>query len=164
MATICFSHGKESGPVGTKILALTEVAEQSGHQTMSIDYRGMDEPEERINKLLSELNNVKGPLVLVGSSMGAYVSIVASHTIKPEGLFLMAPAVYLEGYDKVELLPQAEKIFVVHGWDDEIVPCNNVIKFAKKFKTDLYLCDDGHTLAASIDLLKDQFRRFLADF
>jgi hypothetical protein len=31
-------------------------------------------------------------LVLVGSSMGGYVSTIASQSLKPAGLFLMAPA------------------------------------------------------------------------
>ena len=34
-------------------------------------------------------------LILVGSSMGGYVSTVASVSLKPAGLFLMAPAFYM---------------------------------------------------------------------
>jgi alpha-beta hydrolase superfamily lysophospholipase len=37
-------------------------------------------------------------IVLMGSSMGAYVATVAAETIKPSGLFLLAPAFYLPGY------------------------------------------------------------------
>jgi len=164
MATICFSHGKESGPVGTKILAMSAVAEQAGHQTLSIDYRGIDEPEARVEKLLSELDTDNRPLILVGSSMGGFVSIVASTTIKPDGLFLMAPAVYLDGYNHIELTPVAEQIFVIQGWHDEIVPCENVIKFSQKHSADLYLCNDGHTLAGSIELIKQQFSKFLSAY
>jgi len=161
MAIVCFSHGKESGPRGTKIIAMTEVAEKLGFKTISIDYRGIDSPEERVNKLLSEIPSDEDQIILVGSSMGSYVSIVASKEVQPEGLFLLAPAVYLKGYDSVELIPHGKKIFVMHGWNDEIVPCANAIKFAEKFKTDLYLCDDDHRLSGSTDLLKKEFRQFL---
>ena len=36
---VVFSHGKESGPMGSKIRALMKVAENQGAQVMSVDYR-----------------------------------------------------------------------------------------------------------------------------
>lgn len=161
MPVVYFSHGKESGPKGTKILAMTKVAKKLGFKTFSIDYRGIESPEERVSKLISEITLTNTPVILVGSSMGSYVSIVASNTIKPDGLFLLAPAVYLKGYDSVELIPNAKKTFVLHGWNDEVVPYQNAIKFAEKFKTDLYLCDDDHRLSGSTELLEKEFKKFL---
>ena len=161
MPVIYFSHGKESGPKGTKILAMTKVAEKLGFDTFSIDYRGIESPEDRVSKLISEITLTETPVILVGSSMGSYVSIVASNTIKPDGLFLLAPAVYLKGYNSVELIPNAKKTFVLHGWNDEVVPYQNVVKFAEKFQTDLYLCNDDHRLTGSTKLLKKEFKKFL---
>lgn len=161
MALICFSHGKESGPDGTKIIEMRKVAEALGHETMSVDYRGLDEPMPRVEKLLAELENKQRPLVLVGSSMGSFVSIVASGKLEPEGLFLLAPAVYLDGYNHIELKPVAKQVRIIHGWSDEIVPCENVIKFAQKFDADLYLTADEHRLANSIPLIKEELHNFL---
>ena len=36
---VVFSHGKESGPLGSKIQALMRVAEQQGARTLSVNYR-----------------------------------------------------------------------------------------------------------------------------
>ncbi|MGH8540495.1 MAG: alpha/beta hydrolase, partial [Stenotrophobium sp.] len=35
---VCFAHGKESGPWGTKITHLAEVARGHGYEVMSPDY------------------------------------------------------------------------------------------------------------------------------
>jgi hypothetical protein len=47
MTTVCFSHGQESGPWGTKIRALADVA----HAVESLDYQGMADPQARARKL-----------------------------------------------------------------------------------------------------------------
>jgi hypothetical protein len=36
---VVFSHGKESGPLGSKIRALMQVAERLGVATLSVNYR-----------------------------------------------------------------------------------------------------------------------------
>ena len=53
MTTVCFSHGQESGPWGTKIQALGEVARAVGHAVESLDYQGMDDPQARARKLIA---------------------------------------------------------------------------------------------------------------
>ena len=50
--TVCFSHGKESGPWGTKIEALAEVARTSGWGVESLDYQGMADPDQRVAALV----------------------------------------------------------------------------------------------------------------
>ncbi len=96
---IWFSHGKESGPWGSKIKRLAAVAKEYGYQVDSIDYTGLADPDLRVERLLSRLQgNSDGTIVLVGSSMGGYVSLVASEQVEVTGLFLLAPALYLPGY------------------------------------------------------------------
>lgn len=84
---VIFSHGKESGPWGSKIRALADVAERLGAQVMSVDYRehthgtpqdqnAEGEADRRVDQLLSITLPMHSQLVLVGSSMGAYVSTV----------------------------------------------------------------------------------------
>src|SRR5690242_244280 len=91
---VVFSHGKESGPWGTKITRLAEVAENLGFGVLSVDYTGTADPDERVRLLLGAVAPSDVRLVLVGSSMGGYVSTLASPTLLPNGLFLMAPAFY----------------------------------------------------------------------
>jgi len=41
MTTVIFSHGKESGPWGSKITTMSKVAEQLGFRVESIDYQDL---------------------------------------------------------------------------------------------------------------------------
>ncbi|MCW9017589.1 MAG: hypothetical protein OQJ89_11525, partial [Kangiellaceae bacterium] len=106
---IVFSHGKESGPKATKILAMQSVAERLGIPSISVDYQGLETVSERVDKLLLSTSSNIDPLVLVGSSMGAYASIAAQQRLSTvQGLFLLAPAVGLPGYetDGIKSLPE----------------------------------------------------------
>ena len=89
--TVFFAHGKESGPWGSKIMALADLARKRGYRVESPDYSDLMDADKRVERLLG-LCGENGADVLVGSSMGGYVSTVASSVIKPKGLFLMAPA------------------------------------------------------------------------
>jgi alpha/beta superfamily hydrolase len=144
---IFFSHGKESGPRGFKIQRLSAAAKAAGYHTVSIDHRGITDPYERISKLLRFIENEdQDNIILAGSSMGAFVSIIASESINPAGLFLMAPAVNMEGYNYPEMNPKAKHIEVLHGWKDEIVPVENVYKFCSKHSLNLKILNDRHNL------------------
>lgn len=161
MALVCFSHGKDSGPNATKISALREVANSQGHNTISVDYRGMPEPEPRIKKLISSAGDTSQPLILVGSSMGGYVSLHACHSLTPIGLFLIAPAVYMPGYESIYIPPKECHTEIYHGWNDDIVPVDNVIRFAGENQLELSLLKDDHRLSLSLPLLLKRFAYFL---
>ena len=169
---IVFSHGKESGPNVSKIQRLAKVGSNAGAQVLSIDYSGMDDPEPRVQKLLCHELPAHDQLILVGSSMGGYVSTVASgalsakgHAVK--GLFLMAPAFYLadgqaaSAYAVYEPKPSAETIEIVHGWDDHVVPVGHSIKFAQRNKAALHILDSDHRLNSVLPQLEVLFGEFL---
>ncbi len=78
--------------------------------------------------------------------MGGYVSTVASRTLKPDALLLMAPAFGLEDYPEPYPAPLASRIAAVHGWHDEVVPVNNAVHWAKQYQAKLVLVDDDHSL------------------
>ena len=82
---VFFSHGKESGPLGEKIVALADVARSHGHKVESLDFKGMSDPEERVEHLLKIASGMQGPFILVGSSMGGYVSLMASDILPTVG-------------------------------------------------------------------------------
>lgn len=158
---VCFSHGKESGPWGSKIRALARTAEEFGFDVISIDYRGEPNPEVRVEQLLRECPRDRRPLVLVGSSLGSYVATVASRTLRPAGLFLLAPAFYIEGYREQAPVPVAEQALIIHGWDDQVVPAEHSLRYARAHKLSLLLIDGGHRLENAIPLLCTQFTCFL---
>lgn len=158
---VIFSHGKESGPWGTKITALAAVARNQGFCIESVDYTDLPDPEARVRRLVERCAGEAGPLVLVGSSMGGYVASVASRSVNPAGLFLMAPAVSLPGYAETDPAPRAGKTFVVHGWHDEVIPQENVIRFALGNRVRLFLVDGDHTLVSQLPFIGELFGLFL---
>ena len=162
-ATVCFCHGRESGPWGTKIRRLALVAETFGCRVMSVDDRDTQDPDERVRRLVARRSEFGSPLILVGSSMGGYVAAVASGELSPAGLFLLAPAVGLTHYAVADPAPVVPHLAIVHGWDDDIVPVENVVTFARRQRATLHLLADGHVLHSSLDQITCLFREFLAD-
>jgi len=169
---VVFSHGKESSPWGSKIQALAKVAERLGGQVISIDYRehpkgvlhdqnAPGEADRRVGQLLSIEPPEHRKLVLVGSSMGGYVSTVATARLKVDGLFLLAPAFYLNGYDNQDPTPRAKRTMIVHGWGDSVVPVQNSIKFARLHQCDLHLLDGDHRLNDALPKIELPFELFL---
>ncbi|MFS1703621.1 alpha/beta hydrolase [Aestuariibacter sp. GS-14] len=157
---VYFSHGKESGPWGTKIRFLADIAESMGCQIESIDYSATMNPEERVALLLEQLPSDDSEVVLVGSSMGGYVSLVAALQYNVKGIFLLAPAVYMPRYEK-QAYPVKCAVSCVHGWQDEIIPVENVLKFAREQSASLHLVPGDHRLNDSLDLIAPIFKQFL---
>ncbi len=159
---VYFNHGKESGPWGDKITRLADVARGRGFDVVSLDYQGMDDASARVDKLLASDARAANPLVLVGSSMGSYVAAVASASLRPRGLFLMAPAFYIPVFPVQEPIPHADFVTIVHGWNDELIPFENSLRYASKFKTVLHLVDGDHRLGSQLPLIATLFDGFLA--
>jgi len=160
-ALVVFSHGKESGPDGTKIQAMRAVAEELGFKTVSIDYTACKDEVERKALLRSYLSKQVGPMILVGSSMGGYVSAALANEFKLSALFLLCPALSLEGYEPIVYQPKTDNIVLVHGWNDDVVPVESSIDFARKHKATLHLVEDGHRLKESIPQLQQWVKQLL---
>jgi predicted alpha/beta-hydrolase family hydrolase len=160
-ATVCFCHGRESGPWGTKIRRLARVAELFGCRVVSPDDRDTQDPDERVRRLTALVADFAEPLILVGSSMGGYVAAVASAQLHPAGLFLLAPAVGLPGYTIPAPTVTVPLVTIVHGWDDEVVPVANVLRFAAEQRAELHLLPDGHILQNRLDRIERLFADFL---
>lgn len=161
MATVYFAHGKESGPWGLKIQTLAQVAKARGFTVESPDYSGMDDPEARVQKLLSLGPKDAECLVLAGSSMGSYVAAVASSTLKPVGLFLMAPAFYREGYAIQDPMPNAKLTVLVHGREDAVIPAEVSVRYAQAHATELHLIHGDHRLNDQVETIAAVFDDFL---
>jgi alpha/beta superfamily hydrolase len=158
---VVFSHGQESGPWGTKISALSEVAKSEGWNVDSVDYRGVNAARDRVTRLLSFCRDLRGDLVLVGSSMGGYVATSASALLHARGLFLMAPAFYMPGMEQLTSKPAPCPKTIVHGWKDDVVPVEQSIDFARKNGCALHLLNSDHRLQDEVRFLKYVFEYFL---
>lgn len=158
---VLFAHGKESGPWGSKIRHLAALAERYGAQTLSPDYRDLNDPDARVERLLNFDLPEHSILIMVGSSMGGYVSSVASLALKPDGLFLMAPAFYLDGYRVQQPVSGAGLTSVVFGWNDEVIPVANGIRFAKEQRHELHLLNTDHRLQSVLPEIGFLFERLL---
>jgi alpha/beta superfamily hydrolase len=158
--TVVFSHGKESGPWGSKITAMAETVRKLGFAVESVDYRGMDDPAARVAKLIEEGKKVAGPVVLVGSSMGGHVSAAAALKLNARGLFLLAPAFYMPGYEKYTPQDVGAPTAIVHGWHDDIVSVDNSIRWSREHLAALHVLDSDHRLENKIP----QICRLLGEF
>jgi pimeloyl-ACP methyl ester carboxylesterase len=160
--TVVFSHGKESGPWGSKITAMAAVARDLNLQVESVDYRGMDDPARRVDKLLAVGRELRGPFVLVGSSMGGHVAAAAANRLDTAGLFLLAPAFYMAGFEKYTPQEVAVPTAIVHGWHDAVVPVDNVIRWAREHRATLHLLDSDHRLEDKIEEICVLLGRYLS--
>lgn len=158
---VLFSHGQESGPWGTKITALAQDARDAGLEADSIDYRGMPGPAERAAKLVSRMRDSSEEILLAGSSMGGYVAVAAAQQQPAAGLFLMAPALAVPGWPPLEKTVSAPAL-VIHGWEDDIVPLQWSIDFARANKARLHLLRAGHSLTEALEEIRALFKLFLS--
>jgi len=163
LPAVYFSHGQESGPWGTKIEAMAEAVRALGCRAESIDYQGIADPTERVDKLIAECQSVKEPLILVGSSMGGHVATVAAARVNAIGLFVLAPAYYIAEYEYLTPPAPDIPISIIHGWRDDVVPPENSIRFASKCHATLHLVNGDHRLTENIDEIISYLTRFVRD-
>ncbi|WP_376692084.1 alpha/beta hydrolase [Wenzhouxiangella sp. EGI_FJ10409] len=165
--TVIFSHGHLSSPESLKIRELAPLAKQASLETLAIDYRDLqDEPLARAERLIAAIGEQSAPPILVGSSLGGWVSMHAAETVPVAGLFLMAPALFLEdrvpdGVVPESYTPRTAKLAVVHGWHDDIIPWQHSLRFAQANKAALHLLDTDHRLESALPQLKAVFTEFL---
>jgi pimeloyl-ACP methyl ester carboxylesterase len=151
----------ESGPWGLKITAMAEVVRDLGLDVVSIDYRGMDDPTERVKKLITEASALPDAVVLVGSSMGGHVAAAAAGRLRARGVFLLAPAFYMPGYEQYTPQDVTAPTAIVHGWNDDIVPVQSSVRWAQEHRAALHLLDSGHRLEDQIETICLLLRAFL---
>jgi pimeloyl-ACP methyl ester carboxylesterase len=158
---VVFSHGQESGPWGRKISALAEVARSEGYEAHSVDYRGLDDPRQRVARLVDFCKELAGDLVLVGSSLGGYVAVASASLLHARGIFLMAPALYLPGLPELRQGVLDCPAAVVHGWRDEVVPYEHSVRFSHAYHAALHLLESDHQLHNQLRVIQYLFEYFL---
>lgn len=164
------SHGFESGPDATKVTALALAAEACGWTHERPDYTAYDS-----DRAAGELGDVgarlvhlvrlaavaakNGPVVLAGSSLGAYISGLASLQVGIKALYLMAPPIHL-GADH-EIHAATVPTAIIHGWHDELIPAADVVAWARARNDELLLVNDSHRLANHVETTRTHFQHFL---
>lgn len=165
------SHGFESGPDATKVTALAEVAQRLGWSHERPDYTDLDACREvselgdvptRLQRLLGLATQAaaRGPLVLAGSSLGAWISARVSLQVPVAGLFLMAPPIAMGPAPRLDAA--AVPTSIVHGWDDELIPAADVVEWARPRRARVLLVDDSHRLSDNVQASVDAFAALLA--
>ncbi len=164
------SHGFESGPDATKVTALAEVAERLGFTHERPDYTDLDARREvsnvgdvpaRLQRLvgLAAAAAARGPVVLAGSSLGAYISGIASLQVPTQALFLMVPPTRMGPMPALDAAPVPTS--VVHAWQDELIPAADVIAWAQARSARLLLVQDGHRLERHVEASAQAFEALL---
>ena len=170
------SHGFESGPDATKVTALAEVAERFGWTHERPNYcdldakRGIgplgDVPARLVRlRALARTAAADGPLVMAGSSLGAYISArialeLSGDGVPAQALFLMAPPLTMGPLPALDAPPVP--ISIVHGWDDELIPAMAVAEWAQGRRARLLMVDDSHRLSAHVQASADAFAALLS--
>lgn len=166
------SHGFESGPDAAKVTALADVAQRLGWSHERPDYTDLDGQREhgphgdvpgRVARLLGLANAAaaRGPLVLAGSSLGAYISGHVSLQVPVAGLFFMAPPL---GASVQPPMPASRvPVSIVHGWRDELCPAQAVVDWAAARNARLLLVDDAHRLSDHVQASAEAFAALLAE-
>lgn len=165
------SHGFESGPDAIKVTALAEVAERLGWTHERPDYTDLDAQREvsslgdvrsRLQRLvtLATARAAQGPVVLAGSSLGSYISAIASLQVPVRGLFLMVPPTRMGPMPALDAARVPTS--VVHAWHDELIPPAEVIAWAQARSARLLMVDDGHRLTDHVEASGRAFEELLA--
>lgn len=166
IGTAILSHGLESGPDATKVTAMAAVAERLGWKTIRPDYRDLDSAHGlegarfRLARLVDAATSMDGPLVLAGSSFGAFISGLASLQVDTKGLFLLALPLQLRGHD-TRFDAANVPLAIVHAWDDELIPARAVVDFAEARRATLHLVNDNHRLSEHVLTTAAWFGQFL---
>jgi alpha/beta superfamily hydrolase len=158
---VVFSHGKDSEPWGRKISLLAETARAEGYAVDSVDYRGIDDPLTRVARLVEACQGLAGDLVLVGSSLGGYVSLAAAALLHARGVFLMAPAIYFDGLPPLRPRPLDCPATIVHAWQDEVVPCDHSVRFGREHGVTLHLINGDHRMHGQLRTIQHLFEHFI---
>lgn len=164
------SHGFESGPDATKVTALADAADRLGWTHERPDYTDLDGKRDisplgdvaaRVERLLGLTLQAarRGPVVLAGSSLGAWIAGRVSQQVPVAGLFLMAPPVRLNADHPLQAAEVP--LSVVHGWNDELIPAADVVGWTCARRGRLLLVDDTHRLAAHVEASAEAFAALL---
>ncbi len=137
---VCHPHPQHGGTMHNKVTyRIAKVFADKGHAVLRFNFRGVDLSEGEWADGVGEVDDARAcidwlaekhsKIWLAGFSFGAYVGLKAvAEDERVERLFAIAPAVSL--YDFSFLDHERRPLTIVHGTDDEIVPYDQVSRWA----------------------------------
>lgn len=136
---VVFLHGLESGPGGTKGLALEEA-----FGAECPDFTGMDF-QERMKKM-DEVYKDRFNLILVGSSMGAILALhwANANIDNVKAMVLIAPAIGVDraGIPSEHPTPKCTTR-ILAGLQDDLIPLHVI----QDTFGEVVVCDDDHRMS-----------------
>jgi fermentation-respiration switch protein FrsA (DUF1100 family) len=67
----------------------------------------------------------------------------------------------MAGFEQYTPEPAACPITIVHGWNDDVVPVDNSIRYAREYRTRLHVIDSDHRMTADIGAITQYLAQFL---
>ena len=150
-----------------------EISKHCGFRVACMDYTGIFTPKQKVQHLVNECKrlkmNEKENVILVGSSIGAYVSLHASSIIRPKGMFLMSPVLKIQDNDINNINDNQHKPFttemgnieIIQGWNDTTVDKVIVMNYCRRHWIPRHLFWDERDLKKSLKVTSVLFERFL---
>ncbi len=143
VAIICHPNPRQGGNHTNKVVqTMAKALSEQGYPSYCPNLRGVgqsggehDYGQGEVEDVLAVIEYAKkteqtDSVVLAGFSFGAYVSLFVSHHTPLERLLLIGTAVGM--YERIEPVTfDAEKTFVLHGEEDDVVPLQNVLNWAR---------------------------------
>ena len=159
---VIFSYGKTVDAGEARLHAFEAVAAKYGIEVENVPYDHDCPADERAAILLDVVKRQENPgeLILVGSSMGCYGSILASMEVPVLGLFLISPALFMYKVNDYSLKGSRHTAFVV-GWKDPVIPVPKVLDYVREEAAEVHVLADDHHMASSLDYLAGLFDLFL---
>jgi len=156
---LCFFHGLDSSPRGTKAGLLRKTYPECWIPELPPDIC-------RRVEIVSE--GIKQPTVIIGSSLGGLTAILYAmqHPDMVNGMVLMAPAVgstdpsILADHKTLTeslYIPKGIPTVIVAGLRDELIPISDIRKMADRSpdrkSIQIYEVEDDHMLHGSLELM-----------
>ena len=153
MLTVYWLHGLDAAPMGMKSTAIATMLKQRGVEFKAPDFRGMDDPDQRVGHFLNVLEEQKEPPVVVGSSLGGYVAAATALQREFRAVLLLCPALYFPGTSVRDYSALKCPATLIHGWQDALIPPEDSFKFAREHHAVLHLVDADHQLSGQVDFV-----------
>lgn len=154
MCDVQFVNDQEGSASSKVINHLVELAKMAGLTVGSLDDSALADPMDRAKFLIRECRG-DPPKMLVGFGSGGWVATAASLYLPVQQVLLLAPTFFAPGYKKIA--PASGTLEIVHGWKDEVVPCDTSIRFGQTYGATVHLVRDDHSFANQLGLIGEYF-------
>ena len=162
---ILIAHGRGGSPNDKLIVHLARESEAQGFVAERIDDHDTQNPDTRAARLTERILAANRPVILAGFSMGGYACVLAAErTALVQGLFLIAPGLYLPRYQQSHYRHDLPNVELVHGWDDDVVLYEHSLRLARDCRAPLHLLPGDHILNAQIPAIRTLFAQYLKRF